>query len=149
MPTGIVDTFTYNADGQRVQTQDSTGTARQVWDLRNILLEANASNIVQAVYSLDPEFYGNLISQSRSGTVSFYLFDAESSTRQLASSTGSVTDSYVYDSLGNVLLASGSTVNPFRYVGKIGYYLAGDLSLYYLRARYYSPSVARFLSRSK
>ena len=26
LPSGIVDTFTYNGDGQRVQKQDSTGT---------------------------------------------------------------------------------------------------------------------------
>ena len=47
--------------------------------------------------------YGNLISQRRSGTTSFYLFDGLGSTTQLANSTGSVTDSYLYDSWGNIL----------------------------------------------
>ena len=75
LPSGIVDTFTYNGDGQRVQKQDSTGTTNHVWDGQNILLETNASNIIQVVYTLEPRSYGNLISQSRGGVDSFYLFD--------------------------------------------------------------------------
>ena len=54
LPSGIVDTFTYNGDGQRVQKQDSTGTTNHVWDGQNILLETNASNIIQVVYTLGP-----------------------------------------------------------------------------------------------
>ena len=73
LPSGIVDTFTYNGDGLRVQKQDSTGTTNHVWDGQNILLESNASNIIQVVYTLEPLLYGNLISQSRSGVDSFYL----------------------------------------------------------------------------
>ena len=64
LPSGIVDTFTYNGDGLRVEKQDSSGTTKHVWDGQNILLETNASNIIQVVYSLAPEVYGSLISQS-------------------------------------------------------------------------------------
>ncbi|HKI17167.1 MAG TPA: hypothetical protein VKA15_04780 [Isosphaeraceae bacterium] len=99
LPSGIVDSFTYNGDGQRVQKQDSAGTTDHVWDGRNILLETSASNIIQVVYTAEPVVYGNLVSQSRSGTDSFYLFDALGSTRELASIVGSVTDSYLYVSV--------------------------------------------------
>jgi RHS repeat-associated protein len=147
LPSGIVDSFTYNGDGLRVQKQDSTGTTNHVWDGQNILLETNASNIIQAVYTLEPVFYGSLISQSRGGVDSFYLFDALGSTRQLASSTGSVTDSYLYDSFGNSLVTSGTTVNWFRFVGREGYEFSGDTGQYLLIARVYSPVTGRFLSR--
>ena len=147
LPSAIVDTFTYNGDGQRVQKIDSTGTTKHVWDGQNILLETNASNIIQVVYTLEPEIYGNLISQWRSGVGSFYLFDGLGSTTQLANSTGSVTDSYLYDSWGNILLSSGSTANPFRFVGGLGYYYDADLATYYLRARFYDPDGGRFVSR--
>ncbi len=147
LPTGITDTFRYNGDGQRVQTQDSSGATKQVWDQQNILLETDGSNIIQVVYTLVPAVYGNMISQSRNGEDSFYLFDALGSTRQLTNGTGSVTDSYLYDSFGNVLLASGSTTNWFRYIGESGYYSAADLDQYYLRARIYDSSTSRFLSR--
>jgi RHS repeat-associated protein len=147
LPTGIVDSFTYNGDGLRVHKQDSTGTTNHVWDGQNILLETNASNIIQVVYTLEPMLYGNLISQCRSGTGSFYLFDGLGSTTQLANSTGSVTDSYLYDSWGNILLTSGPTTNWFRYVGRAGYQWAPDLVAYLLRARFYAPGTALFLSR--
>jgi RHS repeat-associated protein len=149
LPSGIVDTFTYNGDGQRVQKIDSTGTTKHVWDGRNVLLETDGSNIIQVVYSLQPMLYGNLISQRRSGITSFYLFDGLGSTTQLVNSTGSVTDSYVYDSFGNAVLTTGTTTNPFRYVGQFGYYFDIDVARYWLRARYLSPSTGRFLSRDK
>src|SRR5262249_14613824 len=130
LPSGTVNTFTYNGDGHRVQKQDSAGTTKHVWDWQSILLEADGSNIIQVVYTLEPIVYGTLISQRRSGTSSFYLFDGVGSTTQLASSSGSVTDSYLYDSFGNILLASGLTANAFRYVGRLGYYYELDLVTY-------------------
>ena len=58
-----------------------------------------------------------------------------------------MTDSYLYDSFGNILLDT-ATVNPFRYKGKFGYYLdAADTLAVYLRARYYSPAIGGFYSR--
>jgi len=146
LPTGIVDTLTYNGDGQRVQKQDSTGTTRHLWDGQNILVETDGSNIIQVVYTLQPVVYGNVISQRRSGTTAFYLFDGLGSTTQLASSAGSVTDSYLYDSFGNIL-TSGTTTNPFQHVGEVGYYYNADVKWSYLRARYYDPANGRFLSR--
>jgi hypothetical protein len=57
-----------------------------------------------------------------------------------------------YEAFGNPISQSGSTVNPFRYVGALGYYWfdfahhgrdrASALRL--LGARYYSPQVGRF-----
>ena len=146
LPSGIVDSFTYNGDGQRVQKQDSTGTTNHVWDGQNILLETNASNIIQVVYTLEPVLYGNLISQSRGGVDSFYLFDGLGSTRNLANISGAITDSYVYDSWGTIVSGNGSTTNAFKYVGKHGYYYDTDLQQLYLRLRYYRPAVGRFVS---
>jgi RHS repeat-associated protein len=146
LPSGIVDSFIYNGDGQRVQKQDSTGITNHVWDGQNILLETNASNIVQVVYTLGPEVYGNLISQSRAAGDSFYLFDALGSTRQLSNAVATVTDGYLYDCFGNLLLLSGSTANWFRFVGRYGYYFDQDLANFYIRSRVYAPAVGRFLS---
>ena len=146
LPSAIVDTFTYNGDGQRVQKIDSTGTTKHLRDGQNILLETDGSNIIQVVYTLQPQLYGNLISQRRSGIISFYLFDGLGSTTQLAGSTGMVTDTYLYDSWGNILLVSGATTNPFRYVGMYGYYYDLDTQEFHLRLRYYNPGIARFMS---
>jgi RHS repeat-associated protein len=146
LPSGIVNTFTYNADGQRIGKQDSTGTTNHVWDGQNVVLETNASNLIQAVYTLDPLLYGNLVSQSRGAVDSFYLFDALGSTAQLTDGTGAATDSYLYDAFGDNVSVTGSTTNSSRYVGRSGYFLTPDPSIYSARARYYSPATGRFLS---
>jgi RHS repeat-associated protein len=45
---------------------------------------------------------------------------------------------------GNIVDSSGSTTNPYRYVGSLGYY-ADDISgLMHVGARYYNPKVGRF-----
>ena len=122
LPSGIVDTFEYDGDGKRVQKVDSTGTSIYIWDMTNVLAESNAISVIQAVYTLEPTRFGNLISQRRSGLTSLYLLDGIGSTRQLPESNGNVTDSYIFDSYGKSVIESGSTTNPFRFKGMIGYY---------------------------
>lgn len=146
LPTGTTDAFTYNGDGQRVQKVDSTGTMNFLWDGQNVLLETNASNVIQAMYTLEPRTYGNLISQRRGGATAYYHFDGLGSSVQLTDATVSVTDNYLYDSWGNILATLGSTVNYFRYAGRIGYYLLADLPMYSLRARNYLQISGRFIS---
>jgi RHS repeat-associated protein len=60
-----------------------------------------------------------------------------------------VTDSYLYDSFGNLLSTSGTTVNPFRYVGALEYYFDSDLFDYWIRSREYDPKLGCFLSRDR
>jgi RHS repeat-associated protein len=52
-------------------------------------------------------------------------------------------DSYEYDAFGNELNHTGTTSNNYLYRGE---QYDTDLSLYYLRARYYNPATGRFLS---
>ena len=137
--------YTFNGDGQRVQIVDSEGTKKPIWDFRNILLETDGSNATQVIYTLEPGVYGNLLSQRRGSTTSFYLFDALGSTRKLTSSAGSVTDSYDFRAYGETYASTVATTNVFRWVGELGYYLDIDRLAYYLRARPYNPAVARFL----
>jgi RHS repeat-associated protein len=139
--------YSFNGDGQRVQIVDSQGTKKPIWDFQNILLETDGSNATQVIYTLEPAAFGNLISQRRGSTTSFYLFDALGSTRKLTNSASSVTDSYDFRAYGETYASSGSTVNVFRWVGELGYYLDIDRLAYYLRARPYNPAIARFLSR--
>jgi RHS repeat-associated protein len=138
--------YTFNGDGQRVQIVDSQGTKKPIWDFENTLLETDGSNSTQVIYTLEPAGYGNLISQRRSSTTSFYLFDALGSTRKLTNSAGNISDSYDFRAYGETFAFSGSTVNVFRWVGELGYYLDIDRLAYYLRARPYNPSIAKFLS---
>jgi len=53
------------------------------------------------------------------------LCDGLGSTRQLATYSPpnwSVTDTYSYEAFGNLLSSTGTTPNPYPYVGSLGYY---------------------------
>jgi RHS repeat-associated protein len=52
----------------------------------------------------------------------------------------------MYQAFGPLVISSGSTVNPCRYIGLYEYYFDTDTGLYQVRARPYVPSVGRFPS---
>jgi len=68
------------------------------------------------------------------------------STRALTDDGGDATDTYVYDAWGNEVAVSGSTVNPFRWVGQVGYYFDDETGTFYVRARVYEPVTGRWMS---
>jgi RHS repeat-associated protein len=76
-------------------------------------------------------------------TPSFYGYDGASSVRQLTNVAGAVTDTYEFDAFGNKVSSTGTTSNNYLYRGE---QYDPDLSLYYLRARYYNQSTGRFLN---
>ena len=105
------------------------------------MLETNASGVPQVSYELAQ---GELISQTRSGSASYYLPDGQGSVRALANSSGTITDTYNYDAFGKLANSTGTTANTYLYTGQQFDSVTG---LYDLRARYYNPALGRFLSR--
>ncbi len=71
---------------------------------------------------------------------SYYLTDIHGSVRFLADNTG-ITDTYDYDSYGNITAQTGTTENNLLYTGEQFDPETGD---YYLRARYMNPETGRF-----
>ena len=125
-----------------------TTTTNFVWDPVSdcVLSELDGTNAVQAVYTNEPQQYGGVLSQRRGTTTSTYHADALGTTRLLTSSTQTTTDTYLYDAWGNLITSSGTTVNPFRWVGRYGYHQDSSTGLVYVRARMYQPTVARWCS---
>jgi len=109
--------------------------------LPQVMDEVVKSGVAQRTY-----LYGlRRISQTQvaSGTTSYYGYDAHGDARYLMDSTGAVTDTYDYDAFGNLVGSTGTTPNVYRYQGEA---LDAETGLYYLRARYYDPTVGRFLN---
>jgi RHS repeat-associated protein len=146
LPGGAVTTFTYAATGLRRKSQTPATTTNFVWDGQDVLLETDANGATQAAYTQTPDQYGALVAQRRSGASSFYHFDALGSTTELSNSGQTVTDTYRYYAFGETKASTGSTANPFGFVGRLGYYNEATLGLQYLRARWYKPAAGRFLS---
>ena len=62
----------------------------------------------------------------------------------LTTGSQTTTDAYSYEAFGNIMSQAGTTVNPYKYVGTLGYYTDQTTKLYHVGARYYSPQVGRF-----
>jgi len=87
-----------------------------------------------------------LYSVDRDGRPTFYHFDRTGSTLALTDGSGAVTDAYAYDPYGKLLAHTGTSTQPFTFVGQWGVrHEAG--TLYQMRARYYDAGTQRFLSR--
>jgi RHS repeat-associated protein len=136
--------YQYDPNGVRVSSQTNGVETRYLVDRNrphaSVMLEynANGTTITEYTYGL------SLIEQERGGVKSFYHADGLGSTRFLTDSSGSVTDTYIYDAYGNTISSSGVTVNNYLYTGE---QYDPNLREYYLRARYYDPSQGRFTGR--
>jgi RHS repeat-associated protein len=120
------------AGGQRINfINDSGGSLAQV------LVEADASWQVLHGYG-----YGiQRISQRSPASAQFYLQDA-ASVVALADAAANLSEVYRYDSFGFPSGNSGG--NPYLFDGEA---FDAETSLIYLRARYFDPSLGRFLGR--
>jgi RHS repeat-associated protein len=136
--------YQYDPNGVRVSSQTNGVETRYLVDRNrphaSVMLEydVNGNSLVDYTYGI------GLISQQRNNVTSLYHADGLGSTRFLTDSSGSVTDTYVYDAYGNTLSSSGATVNNYLYTGE---QFDKNLGEYYLRARYYNPSAGRFTGR--
>jgi len=132
--------YEYNHSGIRVAKRVNGVETRYLIDSNRPyaqVLEEYEDNNLSAIY-----IYGDdLVSQDR-GSWSYYLYDGQLSTRQLADHSGTVTDRYTYDAFGNLLEQDGNTENNFLYTGE---QFDPNVGFYYLRARYYDQSSSRFL----
>jgi RHS repeat-associated protein len=140
---GTITTYGYDGDGARVRATVGAATTTFLVDanrpLPQVLEERGAAGALIAAYTVADD----LIRQVRGGAASYYLFDGSASTRLLTDAAGATTDRYTYDAFGRGLAAAGTTENRYRFNGQS---LDAETSFYYLRARYFGPSMGRFLT---
>ncbi len=89
--------------------------------------------------------YGNhrVVSSEQTGAdVSYHVQDEVGSTLFILDKEHTIQKTYCYDAFGKVLKESGHTLNRLTYVGQM---YDGATGQYYLRARFYNPTIGRFL----
>ncbi len=138
----------YDGDGNRAAETVAGVTTEYLVDTLNptgyaqVLEEIiNGQVVHRYTYGLD------LISQTRKSGVNwethFYGYDGHGSVRFLTDVSGNITDRYDYDAFGNLISTTGSTQNKYLYSGE---QLDVNIGFYYLRSRYLSPMIGRFMS---
>jgi RHS repeat-associated protein len=139
---GLTSSFVYDGDGNRIS--QSAGSLKQNYvndiaaGLPVVLQDAIGGGPTSSyVYGL------NLIEAFQPLSNDFYHYDGLGSVILLTDIKGRPETGYLYDAWGNSILPASPT-NPFRFTGQA---LDSATGLYYLRARYYDPSVGGFLNK--
>jgi RHS repeat-associated protein len=88
-----------------------------------------------------------LLSYRRDNASCFYHYDGLGSTKVLTDANQNIQNTTKYDAWGNILQSSGTIINPYLYVGELGYFGDGDAGMYLLTQRWYNPVVGRFVVR--
>jgi RHS repeat-associated protein len=135
--------YAYDALGRRTSKNVAGATAptTYLYDGANAVQEAvgNVTNPILTGLGIDERFARNDVNGR-----TVLLTDALNSTIALTDPTGAIKQQYSYDPYGNVTQSDTTTgfTNPYLYTGRE----ADSTGLYYYRARYYSPTMGRFIS---
>ena len=137
-------TYTYNVENVRISNLfDDFDDTTYVYDTRTklnkLLMKTSEGIITKYVYGK------GLIGEESDGTFKTYHFDCRGSTIAITNTSGAVIDTFTYDTYGKLLSRTGTTETPFMYDGRDGV-LTDDNGLLYMRARYYSPDMRRFVN---
>jgi RHS repeat-associated protein len=137
-------TYQYDALGDRIGMTHNGQTTQYLVDptgLGSVIGEYDGSGQLVAHYT-----YGlGLTSRVDAGnSTDFYDFDGTGSTVGLSGSSGAYVNQYSYLPFGEMLTASGSVANPFRFNGQLGVADDGN-GLNFMRARYYDSTHGRFI----
>ncbi len=112
------------------------------YDGADLIQETDNAGTLQATYTFGPEV-DEPLRMVRGALTSYYHQDALGSVIALSNSAGTISETYKYDAFGTVQTPS-ALGNRFLFTARE---FDQQTSLYYYRARYYSPSLGRFLSR--
>jgi RHS repeat-associated protein len=138
--------FVHDGLGRRVQKTISGVVTKYVYDGWNPIQERDSKNKVTANMLAGPGLDQWFSRIPVTGPASYYLTDALGSTVGLADPSGTVATSYTYEPFGRTTVSGTASTNPFRFTGREED-STGALALYHYRARYYSPSLQRFLTK--
>jgi RHS repeat-associated protein len=141
--SGGTVTFKYDPFGRRIYKSSSSTTSVYAYDGDNLTEETNSSGAAVARYSQTPDAMDEPLAMARGGVTSSYNLDGLGSTTSLSSISGTLAQTYTFDSFGKLTASSGSQTNPFQYASRE---FDPETSLYFNRARYYDQNSGRFLS---
>lgn len=147
-PDGTAVTYKYNGDGQLYERTENNQTIRYYNDGSQVVAEgtvgAGGSATLKARYIRG---IGLVAQADAAGTKAYYLSNLHGDIVELRNAaTGNNNarlNQYTYDIWGNPLTMQENVAQPFRYSGEMW---DNTTKLQYLRARWYDPSVGRFIN---
>ncbi len=137
----LLERYSFDPSGYRIRKAGPDGIFRYVRDDGAILQQTDDAGTTLVRY----EWGGDRLvaRHESSGGREYYLFDALGSPVALSQPDGSLSARYRWDAWGNLRSSLGTSTNPF---GFTGYEKDENSGLYYAKARFYEPTLGRFLT---
>jgi RHS repeat-associated protein len=139
--------FFYDVSGNRLKAIRNGVETRCIYDLAgNLLAEADQTGTVTRyfIYGL-----GLLAMVTPDNQVYTYHYDCNGNTIAMTNEAKEVVNKYAYLPYGKIISQEELIEQPFTFAGMVGIMKEGDPAnggFYYMRARYYDPSIGRFIS---
>jgi len=136
--------FTYDGLGRRVSKTEDGVIQKYLYDGDDIIAILDESNNIVATLVYADKVDMPLSITNKNGTY-YYHHDYQGSIVALTDSSGTVVESFTYDNhYGSIVNHTKDieTNNPYAYTGRE----FDTPELYYYRARYYDPTIQRFVS---
>ncbi|WP_438350767.1 RHS repeat domain-containing protein [Paenibacillus sp. FA6] len=137
----ILTSINYLPNGLRYEKMTGTVKTQYNYNGNGEVVSESKSNGQKATYIRGDRL---LVKKDRTTAKDYYyLYNGHGDVVQIVDTTGTVVNSYAYDVWGSITNQTEGVTNSFKYAGEI---YDEESGLYYLRARYYDPSVGRFLN---
>jgi len=138
---GVTASYTYSLTGKRESKTVNGETIYYAWLGDNLIAEYNEDGVTKK-YVYDQTGILKAYTGDTTNPELYYLKDGHGNAETLLKPNGTVYEDYQYTAFGTTL--ENSTLdNPFRYCGE---YYDTETGLIYLRNRYYSADVGRFIT---
>ena len=143
--TGTVS-FKYDPFGRSIQKSGPLGTTNYLYDGMdtdaNAIEELDGGGNVLSRFAQGPGI-DRPLAEFAAGAATYYEQDGLGSVTSLSSGTGTIGNTYTYDSYGRLTASTGTLTNPFQFTGRD---FDPETQLNFYRARYYDNSTGRFIS---
>ncbi|WP_232242855.1 RHS repeat-associated core domain-containing protein [Paenibacillus sp. GSMTC-2017] len=138
--SGTNASYTYYGDGLRATKKVNNDITRYVYVNGQVIDELDANGNSKARNRGNELLYRKDIATNKGG---YYSYNGHGDVIKITDAAGNTLNSYDYDIWGNVISKTETMSNPFKYSGEI---YDDESDLIYLRARFYDPSIGRFIT---
>uniref|UniRef100_UPI00403F7625 RHS repeat-associated core domain-containing protein n=1 Tax=Paenibacillus sp. FSL W8-0426 TaxID=2921714 RepID=UPI00403F7625 len=140
--------YRYNGDGLMVERASGGQTTRYYYDDRGLLVAegtVSSTGTVQITVGYVHDATGNPIARQWAGQsqLQYDVTNGHGDVTEIRDASGNILNQYSYDIWGNPEQTNETVPNNLRYAGEYWDEITG---LQYLRARWYDPSVGRFIT---
>ncbi|MEW9703000.1 RHS repeat-associated core domain-containing protein, partial [Paenibacillus sp. SI8] len=144
MDDSKVVSYRYNGDGLLYERTENGQTTRYYYDGANMIAEGTvAANGIAALKARYIRGNGLVARVDASGNKVYYQVNGHGDVVGVTDGAGNTLNTYSYDMWGNPIAKQETVAQPFRYSGE---FYDNSTGLQYLRARWYDPSVGRFIN---